>query len=203
MSIYAHLPQLVGNESLRQFVDALKVPQAPADAHVAATEVVFQRPALHRAMPVAGFCARQALCLGQIAGRDGTVLLDALEDASQVVVGIVERSERVALPGRPGGTTVIQQGPVAHPHNRGLVCPLLRVFTRAVEIALEARAIVRPEARPDHKEMGRYQDVDEIELQDADGMHGAPVMANIVRLAGARPVEALRSERDATSLCLR
>ena len=78
--------------------------------------------------------------------------------------------------------------------------PLFGKFARIVEKALEALTIVGTEPRPDYEEMRRHEHVDEIELQDADRLQGAPVMAYVVRGLWTGTIETLGGQGDTPCL---
>ena len=122
-----------------------------------------------------------------------------LENAPQIRIRIIERLERVAFPGRPGPATVLEQRPVADPHHRSFMRPLLGEFARIVEKAFKSVPIVAAKARPDHEKVRRDQDIDEIQLQHADCMERTAKMADIRRGVGTRPVKPLCGKRHAAS----
>ena len=106
---------LIVDQAFRELVDTLEVAEAPPHAKMTATEMVFERPALHRPMPVPRFAALHRGGRGEIAGCDPTVRGNLVEDATQVLLGAFKRLQRVVSPWAPGTAAILEQGPVADP----------------------------------------------------------------------------------------
>jgi hypothetical protein len=63
---------------------------------------------------------------------------------------------------------VAQKRPALHRQDRRLVAPLLRELAPAVDEIVEARAFVGTEPRKEHQVVRRNEDVDEVELKQAE-----------------------------------
>ncbi len=81
-----------------------------------------------------------------------------------------------------------------HRNDGGFARPLLGELGPAVDQIVEQRAVVRAEPRERHVIVGRHEDIDVIDLQQAESADRA---AEVVAGARARAVEALRGQRDA------
>ena len=131
-------------------------------------------------MPVAGLAFRT--CNGrQVIGCHGPLTLHSGEDIAQVAVTLRDIVDRTVLPRLEGPPAVAQQRPITDSDDRGFVSPLLGKFTRAVQEILESGAVIGTKPGPDHEEVRRQQNVDEVELQDSDRTHRPPKVPRIVR----------------------
>lgn len=187
---------LVIDQPFGQVVYALEVGQPPAHAQLSAPEMMLEGPTLHRSVPIPGFSLR-ACCCGQVVGCYCTLRPHLLQNALQIRIRIIEGLEGIALPGRPGPATVLEQRPVTDSHHRSFMRPLLREFARIVEIAFEPVQIIPAKARPDYKKVRRDQDIDEIQLQHADRMERTAKMPDIRRGVRTRPIKTLCGQRHA------
>jgi len=161
--------------------------------------MMLESPTLHRSMPVTGL-AVGADGRRQVVRSDSAFGPNLLKNALEVTVRILQGLERIALPGGPRPAAVLKQGPVSDSYNRSLVGPLLREFSRIIEIAFKPASIVAAKARPDHEEVRRYQDIDEVQLQHADGMERTAKMSDVRRRFGAWAVKPLRCKGHSAGL---
>ncbi len=187
------------NQPLREVVDALEIAEPLRHRKVAARKVVLQRPARYRAVPI----ARPALRPRQrreVGRGQRTVVAHLLEDRREVIPATAQFAQRIVLRRFVGRASVGQQGPGVAGNDRGLVRPLLRVVAAAVHETVEPLPVIGAEPGPEDEVVRRYQDVDEIQLQHLERLHGAAEVARIGCARGPVAVQVLRGQRNASRL---
>ncbi len=159
--------------------------------------MILERPARDGSVPVAGLASRpgqgrQILC------GDGAIALHLRQDGVEIGRTVAELSQRVVFADSVFLATMREQRPAVGGHDRRLVRPLLREFSRAVGKSLEPFPVIGAEARPEHQEMGGHEHVHVVELEDAGRTQHAPKMAGVGPASRAGPVETLRRERHSS-----
>jgi hypothetical protein len=98
---------------------------------------------------------------------------------------------------------IAQQRPALDPHDGSLAGPLLGELAPPVDEIVEERRVVGAEPRERHQVLRRQDDVDVVDLQEAEPAERAPEKRGAHPAAWARAIEALRPERDAARLAER
>ena len=183
------------HDSLGQIVDALEV-VAPLRHHGAAPKVPLHCGLPLRSLPPAtGASAR----LFEVAGGERPSALQFDEDAVDVLL-ILLHPASMARPCHPCVHNVAQQRVALHGHERRLVGPRLVELLSLVDGVVQERVRIGPQPREERHVVGAHQDVDRVDLKQADAIEHPAQVADIDAAARPRVNEALGRERDPARL---
>src|ERR1039457_4694801 len=98
---------------------------------------------------------------------------------------------------------VAEQGPRGHGNDRGFMSPLLGIPALAINQVVEDGSIVRAQTREKHLVLRGYEDVDVVDLHEAELPDGALDISRGDGTAGTRTIETLGRQRDAPRLTQR
>src|SRR5262252_506309 len=187
---------------LRQVVYTHEVWQALSHGKPAKAEVGFEHLILeiHAPAPLIALTAGRPIRLREVFRAQGAPRADLFQRPGDVTRLLLEELLETPRTHAVGLHPVAEQRPALHRQDGPLVRPLLGEFAPPVDQIIEERFFVRAEPREENLIVGRREDVDVIDLHEAEPPYRAANLASVHFSVRPRAPKALAGERDSPRL---
>ncbi len=192
-----------GDDPFAQVIDAAEVWSPVGDRQRATTEMRLEHRARHGPQPGARHPPVTSLGRRQRRGGEWTARADFTQHETRVARVARQEAVETVRARTVREPPVAQQRVGGHRHDRCLVGPVFGELAPAIDQFVEARSVIRPDARERHLVLRRHQDVDVVDLEQSKLMDDPPQMTDVDPAMRARTVEPLRRQSHTASLARR